>query len=563
MKNKNSLVIPVVSLILFSLLASGLFVNQVFATDYYVDPLFGINSNQGTQEKPWKTISQVNKSSFLPGDNIYFRRGRTWHETLRIPSSGEEGNPILFGSYGPGPAPVIDCSLPLRGRWVQVATNIYTFPWSSKPGVLFYKGRPKPSVMTISLDQATTRVPDNGSILFQIARDTPYTNLWVVASDPITKILTGISLFETKWDTVRNITVRRINPATHREEQWAPIPAPAGVSPRIEGLTQPGFWFWSGGKIYLYAEDHPDNLNVRAGKFDYGIHTNNQRHVIITDLTIKGANAVGVHVSGTENATIQNLFITGIGSLSYGAGLTLNNSSDNLVTNNRIENTMGQGIVVYAYNTVSHFNTISENRIAWTGAAGMLIGGERPYQVANNLISDNTVRFANQSAYDSGGIYVYFCDIGNVIRGNSIYNGGNDQLKSAGIMADTDSGPLLIEDNVIVNNSNGGILVTESNHIIRDNQLQNNARPQFNSAEIVFFPVNDNVSSCQVTGNTLRISPNRKFFQVFRGSTFGHLIDDNTYLGGWPKPFFWESRWLTFDEWQQTTQHDLHSTFQR
>lgn len=85
---------------------------------YHVDAASGDDAWSGTAPRPtpagdpadgpWKTIARVNASQFSPGDSILFRRGRTWREQLTVPSGGAEGNPVTFGAYGTGDAPVID-----------------------------------------------------------------------------------------------------------------------------------------------------------------------------------------------------------------------------------------------------------------------------------------------------------------------------------------------------------------------------------------------------------------------------------------------------------------------
>src|SRR4030042_3708720 len=78
------------------------------AATYYVDASHPNDLSNGlTPETAWKTINKVNKSSFLPGDNIFFKRGEVWREQLTVPSRGAGGNPITFGAYGTGNNPVI------------------------------------------------------------------------------------------------------------------------------------------------------------------------------------------------------------------------------------------------------------------------------------------------------------------------------------------------------------------------------------------------------------------------------------------------------------------------
>jgi len=83
------------------------------AATYYVDCNANGDAGAGTgtgAAVAWKTISKVNASSFSAGDSVLFNKGCTWRETLTVPSSGSAGNPITFGAYGTGAAPIIDGS---------------------------------------------------------------------------------------------------------------------------------------------------------------------------------------------------------------------------------------------------------------------------------------------------------------------------------------------------------------------------------------------------------------------------------------------------------------------
>ncbi len=93
---------------------------------YYVDYQNGNDQNNGrSQGKAWKTISKVNSSTFLPGDQVLFRRGQTWRETLVPPSSGTSGHPIVFGAYGRGALPILTGSDPVPS-WTAAATGFRT-----------------------------------------------------------------------------------------------------------------------------------------------------------------------------------------------------------------------------------------------------------------------------------------------------------------------------------------------------------------------------------------------------------------------------------------------------
>src|SRR4030043_651169 len=107
------------------------------AAAYYVDASRPDDSGSGlTPETAWKTINKVNKSSFLPGDNIFFKRGEIWREQLGSPRSGSEGNPITFGAYGNGENPVINGAEPLNGSWSQYSGNIYRITIADIPWIV-------------------------------------------------------------------------------------------------------------------------------------------------------------------------------------------------------------------------------------------------------------------------------------------------------------------------------------------------------------------------------------------------------------------------------------------
>lgn len=80
------------------------------ATTYYVcndsSCPAASNANSGEQEEhPWKTIERVNEQPLKPGDAVLLRGGDTFNEHELWPSSsGSEGKPVVYGSYGTGRA---------------------------------------------------------------------------------------------------------------------------------------------------------------------------------------------------------------------------------------------------------------------------------------------------------------------------------------------------------------------------------------------------------------------------------------------------------------------------
>ena len=121
-------------------------------TTYYVSNCgtIGNDSNDGrTTSKPWLTINKINTSVFNPGDSILFNRGCTWREQLVIPSSGSAGNPITFGAYGSGAAPILTGSNAIHLHGLAKERNIWKSALATQPHVVAI-GSVVPHSMSVS-----------------------------------------------------------------------------------------------------------------------------------------------------------------------------------------------------------------------------------------------------------------------------------------------------------------------------------------------------------------------------------------------------------------------------
>jgi hypothetical protein len=87
---------------------------QLQAVTYYVDSVDGNDTYNGTSTStPWKTLTKVNATTFLAGDQILFKAGGVWIGQLHPLGSGAAGppiNPIVIDMYGDPNAgrPIID-----------------------------------------------------------------------------------------------------------------------------------------------------------------------------------------------------------------------------------------------------------------------------------------------------------------------------------------------------------------------------------------------------------------------------------------------------------------------
>lgn len=77
-------------------------------TVYYVDNINGDDGNSGTSpEEAWRSLMQVNGTTFMLRDHILFKAGGSWQGQLWPKGSGAVGNPIIIDMYGSGSKPLI------------------------------------------------------------------------------------------------------------------------------------------------------------------------------------------------------------------------------------------------------------------------------------------------------------------------------------------------------------------------------------------------------------------------------------------------------------------------
>lgn len=78
---------------------------------FYVDPAGSDAADGLSAATAWATVGKVNAAAFQGGDQILFKRGGVWRETLTVP-----GNGLRVGAYGSGAQPVLT-GADLRSIW--------------------------------------------------------------------------------------------------------------------------------------------------------------------------------------------------------------------------------------------------------------------------------------------------------------------------------------------------------------------------------------------------------------------------------------------------------------
>ncbi len=83
-------------------------------TNFYLSSI-GSDSNSGTQDNPWQSLSKLSSKQLSPGDSIFFKKGESFYGHLVVNGSGSADKPIVFTSYGSGNQPIISGSVGIGG----------------------------------------------------------------------------------------------------------------------------------------------------------------------------------------------------------------------------------------------------------------------------------------------------------------------------------------------------------------------------------------------------------------------------------------------------------------
>ena len=539
------------------LLAAVLLAGAAGATDYYVDACRGSDSAGGTTpEEAWQTAARVRRVRLAPGDRVLFRRGCVWHEGLDFGwLKGEPAAPIAIGAYGEGAPPLFDGTV--VPDWQAVGAGVYKAvlgPGSPVPGLLYYRGEPRPRLTVLRFPEEPAGLKP-GAILLQL--EGGYRAFVVRAVQG--RLVTSLTLVKLAAGVPMH--VRQLEAG--REKQWQRTLPPPKVAPDPAGLTEPGDWLWNPdeGAVYLKSDAPPQ---ARLARVRYGLRLVRSCCVTVAGLDFSGMSEVGVFVQGSSHVKVSDVTVRGVGSSGHKTGILLFGSSDSQVTQSRVSDVMGGGISIYAFGPPGDLehrswnNRISGCRVENTASAGIGLATDFPPQaslVQKNRVEGNTVLHANAYIYDAAGIYTLFIGPGNVISGNTVKNGGSETLRSAGIMLDVGSAPVLVQGNVLSWNSNGGLALTGPGHTVKDNRLEDNCAPSWDCAQLVFFPVRENaganVTRNELTGKRLVLgTANPKFAAV--PSAFDH----NDYRSDRSRPFCWSKlwscqTWLDFAAWRE------------
>lgn len=439
---------------------------NALATTYFVSSSSGNDTNDGLSSVtdgthgPWKTINKIHNRSFSAGDSILFKRGDSWNERLIVFFSGNNNSPLVYGAYGTGDMPLINCADKItewtlfdqnKNIWVaQINTTI-----KSVSQVFVNDKRqtlsrwPNSGWNTIdatasdglSLHSKSLTQPDNywnGTTL--VIRSC----MWSIDTKPIT---TSSGAAQTlKWDTALPYSVF----ATKGYGYY--------IENKFEELDLPGEYYFNASthQLYLALEKGtiPEKQTIEIAARDNGVYINQKNHVTISNLKIVKAAINGILCYNSNNVKVLNCNTSNskkdgisyysssgadlwlkentISDVDEGHGISVVNSARTEIANNRITDIASdftsprQGGGIYMRGTEN--SRVDKNTITNTGGHGMHLANG-PVNVSGNFLS-NCVLIIQ----DNGAIYLNGNHTGSFVEYNRIENcpGNNDGTPDSG-----------------------------------------------------------------------------------------------------------------------------------
>ena len=353
---------------------------------YHVDSVNGIDTNDGLAATtsngsgPWRTLARVANASLVAGDRIELACSGTWHETLRLPSDGAAGSPIVVAQPAAGCSslPSIDGTVSLAPTaWASYQGNIYKAPLSATPLQLF-SSTGAFTVAHFPNDASVTADP--GSPYLALAADSNGATL-TVGSD--FALPAGATI-----DTTAHVHVRTNQwlledsavssfDGTHLTLAKAPTyTVPSGWGYFLTGqlwmLGAAGEWWYDPAAQQLYAW-MPDSAApasaVAVATLPVGIDLQGRSHVVVDGVAVHGV-GLGVDARSTSDVTLRNMLVEDI----VDVGIDVAGSTGDVVESNGVARTGSDGVT------------------GWGGAMDPLIADSTALIARNNIIRDSGVQ---------------------------------------------------------------------------------------------------------------------------------------------------------------------------
>jgi len=484
-----------------------------FATTYYVASNGSDAANGTSTSTPWQSLSKVNATTFVAGDQILFRRGDTFFGNIVVKNSGNSSNPIFFGAYGTGAKPVI-AGMQAVTSWTNLGSNI----WESTGAVSTL-----PTLKVVTINGVTIpcgATPNRDAAYPFLPNYYPYQSH--TGNGKGTTTVTSSSLDGTNW-TGADIVVR----ANHWTMDKETITASSsktltyvGQAPGTDGngivdgwgffiqndartLDVQNEWYYnpSTKKIRIYSTSMPTGVQVT--NVDTVFYNRVHDYIQVDNIQFFGANTSAIVFSSSHYGKVTNCDISYNGEIAIqgnntsnyfdvennnlsdlgGAGIwNTDNGVNWIIKNNTIRRqglvsvTMANDYTGGAIEIFSQGALVQYNRIDSTSYEGIHFRGKN-VQVRNNYVSN--FGFLRD---DGGGIYTGFTgETGKIIDGNIVLNSvGNRRgipggaKASNGIYLDGLTDSATATNNTVANMVSAGIFINSGrNNTVRGNTVYN------------------------------------------------------------------------------------------
>lgn len=414
--------------------------STVEGTSYYVDSATGSDSNAGTAEAPWKTLTKASTAVLKSGDALLLKCGSVWRDSLDVTgSTAKEGN-ILIGGYGDcsgDKRPIIRASdwVPLD-NWTRVADStqpIYKRPWTGATiKRMFAYGQPVlparyPNFVAIGKEFAlATAVGSTSSFKVRAA------DLQVLADKDIVGATIHVRTLQWLFDTA---VIKAFDPATGLVtlDRALSTSIREGAGYILEGkrwmLDGPNEWFFDTSTKDLIVWT-PGSVNPSAGAGleavtrDYaisigwtpktrierirteqqaadGIRLLDSPDSSITDVAVYHPYELGVFVGDSPRTSVKNSVIHGAGR----RAIVSRNSDAVRIVANQVTDTGGFGRADDTEAAIGVFgkdSLVSGNYIVRSGSVGIHFQNLPGVIVENNTVYQPCLRLA-----DCAGIYTW------------------------------------------------------------------------------------------------------------------------------------------------------------
>lgn len=397
----------------------------VAGTSYHIDIITGNDSNPGTIEAPWKTLTKASSIQLKSGDALLLKCGSVWRDSLTLNgTTAKEGN-ILIGAYGDcsgDKRPIIRAAdwLPLD-NWTQAADSslpIYKRPWAgaSIKRVVAH-GQPVlparyPNFVAIGKEFAlATAVGSSSSFKLRPA------DLQVMADKDIVGSTIHVRTLQWLFDTA---VVKAFDPATGLVTLDRSLSSTIreGAGYILEGkrwmLDSPNEWFYDATTKDLFVWT-PNGVNPATGAGlevvtrDHGISIGWINKTRIERIRLEHQAGDGIRLLDSPDSTVSDVMLYHV----YEHGVFIGDSPRTIVRDSTIYGVGRRAIVSRNSEAVR----ILGNHVTDTGG----FGRSDDTEPAISVYSQDSVVSGNYIAR-SGSVGIYFQNLpGVIIENNSIY----------------------------------------------------------------------------------------------------------------------------------------------